>query len=337
MVGLIITRNPIYLGLILLWISVVTIALRLTGQAKADMMPLSPLRFGAIVIPVAALINAFSVRIGTNVILTLPPSMPIIGGPITLEALLYGALNGLVLTGLFAGFLVLNRALTVRALVGLIPRAYYPVAVIVSIAITFIPVTLKQFQRIREAQAIRGHRVRGIRSWLPLFLPLLMNGIEQALQLAEAMTARGFASGTQQEQSAATRTVVLVGLLSMGAGLVLQTVGQARFYGPLLTGLGAIIIVGVLTYLGRQHPRTSYRPAKMSAHDWVIVAGALIMVVTFLVPNPLLNRASLFYYPYPRLTLPEFSIGLGMTTWALLLPALILTLAQIGATPGDAE
>src|SRR4030043_448637 len=93
-----------------------------------------------------------------------------------------------------ASFTVLNLALPVRDLISLIPRAFFPVAVVTSIAVTYLPTTLRQLRQIREAQAVRGHQVRSLRDWLPLLMPLLVGGLEHAMQMAEAMTARGFAS-----------------------------------------------------------------------------------------------------------------------------------------------
>ena len=47
-------------------------------------------------------------------------------------------------------------------------------------AITYVPETARHFQRIREAQAIRGHRLRGLRDWRPIVIPLLVGGLERA-------------------------------------------------------------------------------------------------------------------------------------------------------------
>jgi energy-coupling factor transport system permease protein len=98
---------------------------------------------------------------------------------VTLEALVYGAINGLVLSGFFAGFLVVNLALPARALLRLVPRAFYPLAMIMTISVTYIPATRRQFVQIREAQAVRGYRPTGLRSWLPLLMPLLVGGLER--------------------------------------------------------------------------------------------------------------------------------------------------------------
>ena len=63
---------------------------------------------------------------------------------------------------------------------------------VTSIAITFVPQTVTRFTEIREAQALRGHRVRRIGDLLPLIIPLLAGGMERSMDLAEAMEARGY-------------------------------------------------------------------------------------------------------------------------------------------------
>ena len=140
--------------------------------------------------------NTLTSHYGETVLFTIPGNLPLLSGPVTLEAMVYGATNGLVLTGMLASFMVLNLALTVRELISLIPQAFFPMAVVTSIAVTYLPTTLRQFRQIREAQAIRGHQMRTLRDWLPLWMPLLVGGLEHAMQLAEAMTARGFASAS---------------------------------------------------------------------------------------------------------------------------------------------
>ena len=148
------TRNPIYLGLTLCWIAVISLVVRWVGLSANTPRLLSPLRFGLVIIPLTALINALNMHIGTTVLVVIPSSLPLIGGPITLEAVVYGFLNGVVLTGIYATFALVNQVLSVRAIIGLIPQAYYPLAIVVTIALTFAPLTVRQLQAIREAQAI---------------------------------------------------------------------------------------------------------------------------------------------------------------------------------------
>jgi energy-coupling factor transport system permease protein len=265
------TRNPLYLGIVLAWIALVTVAVRRTTDAEtsAQAVNISPVRFGLFVTALSAVFNGLTVHFGMTILFTLPQQLPLIGGPITLEAIVYGALNGAVIAGLFAAFLVMNRALSVRELVQLIPRAYYPVAVVVSIAITFVPTTLRQFRLIREAQAVRGHRMRGLRSWLPLFIPLLTGGLERALQLSEAMMARGFASVEGESKGAGSRVAIIVGLLLFVAGWLLRLIWDQPWLGLAFLVIGTVMVLGSIWLVGRRHPHTVYRPQSWSGRDWV--------------------------------------------------------------------
>jgi energy-coupling factor transport system permease protein len=329
-----ITRNPWYLGLTLLWV--------LVTEAAAKRQPLlgrsapiwSPLRFGLLVIPLAALFNALTVHVGATELWRLPQSWPLIGGAITLEALLYGALNGLALTILFGAFVVANRMMPLRTVIHLIPRTYYPVAIVAAIAITFVPVTLQQWQQIREAQAVRGHKLGGIRSWLALWLPLLTSGMERALQLAEAMTARGFAGGAARH-SVAQQGALAGGLAAILAGLLLRTVWGQVVIGLVLMIGGAALVTGVLHAAGRRHPHTRYRPMPWRPQDWVVVGGALVTSLAFLLPVP--GRTTIFYTPYPALTPPGFAPVLGMAMWGLLAPVAVWLVASSGANSISSE
>lgn len=319
------TRNPIYLALALAWIAGVGRAASHAPGLGQAAPPLSPWRFALVVIPLSALVNGLTVHVGGTVMARLPASWPLFGGPVTLEALVYGALNGLALTGLFAAFAVALRMTPLRQVIQLIPRAYYAVAVIVAIAVTFVPSTLRQARQIREAQAVRGHRLQGWRSWLPLWLPLVTGGLERALQLAEAMTARGFAGGPPLHD-VWTRGGVMGGLLLVAAGLLLRTVWGQAAAGAWLLLVGSILVVAAIWQAGRRRPHTLYRPAPWRAADWLVAGGALATLAVLLLPLPGFTRASLFYSPYPLLAAPEFTLGLGLATWGLLIPAAVLAM-----------
>ena len=323
LVALTTTRNPIYLGVILTMVGLVSWAWRpAPAEEMVGQLNLSPWRFGLTVVALSALFNALMVHVGEHVLFTLPPAIPLIGGPITLEALVYGALNGLVLAGLFAAFAVVNRVVPVRAALGLVPRAYYPVAVVLSIAVTFVPSTLHAVQQIREAQAVRGRSMHGLGSWLPLIIPLLEGSLERSMQLAEAMMARGFASATAQPNQN-PQALVLFGLIGVVSGWLLRLVWQQIGVGSVLlvAGVGAL---GLGLWLaGRQHPHTVYRPAVWRKADVLVIAGALATVAVYLLPLPGIDRASLFYYPYPALAWPTWDLAIIVATLGLGVPALI--------------
>lgn len=317
------TRNPVYLLLLLLCVGWVLREAR--RIADAPPLPLSPWRFALLVITFSALFNALTAHFGQTVLFTLPGWLPLLGGPVTLEALVYGVLNGLVLTGFFVAWTVLFVAVPTQALIRLIPRAFYPIGVVLSIAVAFVPTTFAQFQQIREAQAVRGHQIRGLRDWLPLLMPLLVGGLERAFQLAEAMTARGFAShGASHDVRSQRRfrLLLVAGLAMLLAGLIMRLVWRQQ---PALgTGLlfagGAVLITG-LAAQGRTVRRTIYRPRPWTGQDWLVAIPAVVAVAAYLAPS---SRASLAWSPYPQLTLPQVDPLIVLATLALLAPAALL-------------
>jgi energy-coupling factor transport system permease protein len=322
------TRNPFYLLLILLCLLFVSLWL---GSPPHGAKPaLNPLRFTLILVSLASLFNAFTSHYGSTVLFVIPGKIPLLSGNLTLEALVYGATNGLILAGMFASFTVLNQALSTRAMVRLIPRAFYPVALVSSIAITYLPTTIRLSRQIREAQEIRGHQVKGLRDWLPLLMPLLVGGMEHAIQLAEAMTARGFASAplpaghevAAQPRSILVRLALLVGLLFLSAGWLWRLNGGDGF-GMALIACGMLLILGGLWWQGHQFPRTNYRRETWHAQDSLMLAASLTMLAFFILPLPFLDRSSLFYSPYPELALPPFNPLFGLSILVLLLPVLI--------------
>jgi energy-coupling factor transport system permease protein len=254
------TRNPFYLALTLACVGIVGASVR--SRPWSGPVTFSPPRFGLIVITLSTLFNGLSVHVGRTVLFRLPDWLPLMGGATTLEAMVYGALNGMILTGIFAVFTVLNMALPVRSLVRLIPRAFYQAAVVVSIAVTYVPTTQRQFLQIREAQAIRGHRIRGLRDWLPLFMPLLMGGLERALQLAEAMIARGFASSGDAVHDTLTRLVIIQGLIALLIGWLLRIGWRQQALGAALMAAGIGLVMAALwgSGAGCATPPTALKP-----------------------------------------------------------------------------
>lgn len=308
-----VTRNPFYL----LLIALVLIAVRLVVPRSASApyaMPFRLLPLAALIIPVAGTLNALSTHFGETVLFRLPADWFLIGGAITLEAFMYGALTGTALVLMLATFTILNQVLNPATLVGLLPRAFRPVGVVLIIAMAFVPALRLHAQRVQEAQAVRGHEPKGWRDMLPLLLPLLIGGLEHAIQLAEAMTARGF--GAQQHQlPAPARWSMVAGLVLLFGGWWWWLLGGA-LAAQLVMAAGASFILGCLWALGRLQSYTAYRFYRWRVKDAIlfnILLAALIPV--------LLRELSLFYYPYPRLSLPTLD--------ALTLLALLGTLVPI--------
>jgi len=311
-----IARNPLYSLILLLVGQVVG---EVWGRPNAG-VPLPLWRIGPIILLFAIVYNALSVHIGETVLLRLPAGWPLIGGPITLEAAVYGLANGLVLFTLLALFAAFNAIVTTAELVRLTPRAFRDLGIVVLIAMTYLPETGRHFQRVRQAQAIRGHRLRGVADWRPLLIPLLVGGLERAMSLAEAMVARGYGAMADSPQSLGTRAGLAAGLALALAGWVWSF--WSGWPGWLLLGVGVALVTGMVWRLGRQSsPPTRYRPQPWTRWEWLTLAAALAPLPLILLPWA--DRATLTYSPYPALSLPGFDPIIGLALSALALPAFL--------------
>lgn len=180
-----IDRNPFLQALLLL--TVINVFLPYRGQGR--------LRTWKIGLALAIIPILFSVtlsRFGTHVLFTLPP-IPIIGGPWTLDAAVFGASTGAALLLTVAVFAVLQTTVRSADLVAILPRPFYRAGTTVALALAFAPKTVASLQAIREARQLRGQRA-GWRSAPQLLLPLLLTTLERALQYGESLDARGFGS-----------------------------------------------------------------------------------------------------------------------------------------------
>jgi energy-coupling factor transport system permease protein len=316
------TRNPLYLILIGQSIAIVN-AVSIT-QRRQPLPFWQPSSLVVLFVVSSALFNALTVRYGNTVLVRLPAWLPLLGGPITLEALVYGALNGLALSYIFIAFSIVQRMLPISTLIGIIPRAFYPLAIVTAIAITFVPTTLRQAQHIREAQAIRGHRIQHLRDWLPILMPLLIGGLERAFQLAESLASRGFAAQAIQntQQHRTTQIVVTIALTGLLGGWMLLLIWGYDLLGSLLMFSSAVLLIGKLRMLGKHAPHTRYRHFTWNSADTAVVLTASTTIALLLLPWPAIERATLGYYPYPLVTQPRFDLGIGFAIVGLVWPAI---------------
>jgi len=323
-------RNPLYSLIILLAARLVTAE---WGRAT-NRFPIPFWRLGLIMLLFSLLFNGLFVPIGSTVLFRLP-DWPLIGGPVTLEAIVFGLSNGLLLWTLLAVFLALNAVVPVYQLVRLTPRAFHDLGVVVLIALTYLPETARHLRRIREAQAVRGLQLRGWRDWRPIFLPLLIGGLERAMQLAESMVARGYGATLDVAQRDRVRLLLAATLLSAFGGW-LAMLWQQPLLGGGLVGLAALLLVGLLWRLGRRAPTSRYRPTVWQRADTLVLATAVLPLLLVWLPWPGVDYASLYYSPYPTLTWPAFDPVLGLALAFLSLPAFLRRGQRAAPAPASA-
>jgi energy-coupling factor transport system permease protein len=306
------TRNPFYLLVLLLGLALAAELVRPQGRPA----PIDPILFAVVAVSFGGIFNALTAHYGDTVLFHLPAAWPLLGGPITAEALIYGITNGLVIGALVAAFAVFGAALPVGALLSLAPRAFYPLAVVVTIAVTYVPLTIRHARQVREAQLLRGLQIRTWRDTLPLLLPLLIGGLERALQLAEAIAARGFAADPPPRS---IRGMLAGGLAAIFGGLLLRFAWGQAGSGAAAIGMGGCLVLAALWMAGRRVPRTRYHQHRWRFPDALVLGGAALTLVAFLVPWP--ARASIAFTPYPTLAVPPFEPLLALALLGLLLPA----------------
>jgi energy-coupling factor transport system permease protein len=317
------TRNPLYALLLILIARLVDAA---CGRPERG-LALPWARLALAVLPLSTLFNALFVHTGETVLGRLPAGWPLIGGIVTLEALIYGFTTGLILLALLAIFVAFNHIVPIGDLVRLAPRAYHDLGVVMLVAVTYVPETARHLSQIREAQAVRGRQIRGLRDWRPLLVPLLVGGMERAMGLAEAMVARGYGATSSRAQQPGMLLGLVLGLLLLLSGWLLALWQGAA--GWLLFLAGALLLGALLWRQGRTVDHTHYRP-----HPWRRADTLLVLLALLALGFALWQRESLTgYTPYPRAQLPPFSPLTGAALLLLALPALLWPQPQTGRLP----
>ncbi len=324
------TRNPLYLSLLLLAVGVTNLTLGRANPAARSWGTF--LRFSAwlwlLTIPFAAFMSHY----GTIVLFRLPASWPAIGGPITLESILYGFTSGLALITLLTIFATFNIAVDQARLLRMTPNFIYQAGVVAGIAVAFVPQMVASWQTIQEAQQVRGHKVRGIRDLLPLLLPLLVTALERAMQLAESMEARGFGgqsvTGTPRRRLA-NQTAILAGLAALGIGLTgLGFWPHWRVWGSLLVAGGVLLLLWSFWDQSRRVKRSRYHRWTWQRPARIVLAVGLASLAGWLAAW-LLRPAALSYYPYPPDSpWPVFDPLLGLPLTLAAVPGLLLQLEK---------
>jgi energy-coupling factor transport system permease protein len=280
------------------------------------------LLFGA----VSVAFNLITAHVGDLVIVALPASWPIIGGPLTVNALVYGLLSATAIFSLVAVSATLGATLDWSAMIRLLPERMAPLAVAGSIAWTYLPRTTVAFQEIREAQMARGYRPRGVRDVAPLLMPLLAGGLERAMTTAEALEARAFGAPLSPADSPRPWQVaaLLGGLVAAVTGAFCLALGQIVAAGSLLALAILALAAGLLGGRSRRAGlhRTRYRDPVWERSEWTVsLTSVIVLVVEIAVLT--LDPMAFHYEPYPTLTAPAINLPLLMALGLLLAPAAV--------------
>lgn len=293
------------------------------GAAGRRWRPL--LRLAFVFGVVSVVFNVLTVRAGDVVIGHLPDSWPIIGGALTLNALVFGVLGALAIFTLVAVSATLGVVLDWTLAIRLLPDRMAPLAVAGSVAWSYLPQTTLALGEIRDAQLARGFRPRGARDVLPLLMPLLAGGLERAMMTAEALEARAFGAPQAGEGSPSSWRLValLSGLTTIATGAYLLVLGSLPA-GAALLGAGALFLIASVARRTTPHEarRTRYREPVWEGAEWAVAVASLAVLaaqVVLLARDPGAFR----YEPYPVIAMPAINLPLLALLGLLLTPAAV--------------
>lgn len=212
------TTNPFYLGVVIAASWFVYVAHRRPNAAHSFRMFLIAavatvvLRIGLALIltPLAELMHSIFDRYVVPV------------QEITAPYLVSQALQGARLGTLLLVFGVFNAVCDPYAILRLAPRHFHEPALAASLALSIAPRTIDAVGVVREGQMLRGIHPRGLGVITAFAMPVLENGMEDAVTLAESMDARGHGAGTRtryrlQRWSATATWIIVSALVAMAA------------------------------------------------------------------------------------------------------------------------
>ncbi|MFJ7071185.1 energy-coupling factor transporter transmembrane component T [Streptomyces sp. NPDC098781] len=231
-----------------------------------------------------------------------------IGGPVSLEALLSAATDGLRLACMLCCIGAANTLANPKRALRVLPGALYELGVAVTVALSVAPQLVHSVQRVARARKLRAGRTKGRRALRGIVVPVLEDALERSLRLAAAMDSRGYGrAGTATRRSRrATGALMLLGMCGLCAGAYgLLDATAPAFLGLPAMGCGALLCVAGLRLGGRRVTRTSYRPDPWRLPEWA-VAGSGLLAAVLLLANLGYDPAALnpSFYPLTWPTLP---------------------------------
>lgn len=225
------TTNPAYKLAVL---AAALCALAAGAGLRAVKRLLVPVAFIALF---ATLLNFVSAHLGATVLFSLPAWIPALGGPYTLEALVFGAVGGVTIAAAIAAVAPFSLILESHEIVDALPAALGRSGAALAASLNLVPEVGATFVQVSEAQRMRGWRPRGPRSWAEVVVPVVLTSVESSLQLAESMDARGFGSGPRTHfepprMSARDWFVTVCSLLAAAGFAVATLTGWAAPWAP---------------------------------------------------------------------------------------------------------
>lgn len=205
-------------------------------------------------------------------------------GAISVLSMKAALVDGLRLAAIILAIGMANSLANPRKLLRATPGALYEIATAISIAINLAPQLITSLNRVRRSRGLRGHS-KGIKAIPGIVIPVLEDTIEQSMQLAASMSARGFGRrGNRTTKNVLiTRITTFLALTFIVAGvamLLISNSSQLIDLSVLVTGF-VFAFVSFKLSSGRVN-RTQYIVLRWQLGDAVVLTlGALVLLSAF--------------------------------------------------------
>jgi len=286
------TTNPFLLLLVVAVVAWVVLERREVGttNALATFLVIGLVAIGLRVVMVSLLGGGVTGRV---VVFRLP-QVPLpdwtsgvrIGGPVTLEGILFAVYQGMQLAAILACLGAVNALASPRRLLRYVPATLYEIGTAVVVALTFAPQLVEDAQRVQMARRLRGHSPRNPVELGRIAVPVLVGALERSLDLAASMESRGYGRAVHRT-ARSTRLAGLLTLVGVG-GVVIGLYGLLDGTSPVYLGL-PILVLGVgcaaaaLLVGARRDPRTHYRRDPWGLPEWLVAASGAIPAAVLIV------------------------------------------------------
>lgn len=286
------TTEPLLLGAIVAVAGYVVVSRRTDAPWARSFG--SFLRLGVIVIVIRVVFQMlFGARVPGTTLFTVPeltlPSWAAgvsLGGPVTAEALVGAAEQGLRLATVLACFGAASSLCSPYRMLRALPSALYEAGVAITVALTFAPQAVIASRQVRDARRLRGRPERGPSAWLGSAMPVLEGALERSVALAASMDSRGYGRRgiTSRRSRLLISGLLLAGLclVAVGAFGLLDDSAPAIVRTPPFV-LGAAALATALVLSGRSSQRTRYRADPWAGPEWLVAGSGLAALLAFLV------------------------------------------------------
>jgi energy-coupling factor transport system permease protein len=207
-----------------------------------------------------------------------------IGGPVSAEAVLTAAVDGVRLACLLCCIGAANTLANPKRALRMLPGALYELGAAVAVALSLAPQLVESVARVRAARRLRGAGpgARRIGLLRGIAVPVLHDALDRSLRLAAAMDARGY--GRTGRASPAARRLTAGLMLTGLAGLCLGGYELLDPAVPHPVGIGgfaagSMLCVAGLALGGRRISRSRYRPDPWRWPEWLVAASGITSAV----------------------------------------------------------